>query len=136
ILADYDHKDWNAFLEYPTVENICELVSKRLHEKIKFPMHVRIWEGHGKWAEIRAQPDNLPPASAAHVRPHRGDRGRGARRFRQGARSLFPAHRIRLAARPRGDFSGPRPVRGETRPPEGRGRLATEGGTGLSRPSR
>src|SRR5438093_1459565 len=52
ILADYDHKDWNAFLEYPTVENICELVSKRLHEKIKFPMHVRIWEGHGKWAEI------------------------------------------------------------------------------------
>jgi 6-pyruvoyltetrahydropterin/6-carboxytetrahydropterin synthase len=52
ILADYDHKDWNAFLEYPTVENIAELVSKRLHEKIKFPMHVRVWEGHGKWAEI------------------------------------------------------------------------------------
>src|SRR5438876_4532388 len=28
ILADYDHKDWNTFIEYPTVENICELISK------------------------------------------------------------------------------------------------------------
>src|SRR5207253_2820732 len=51
ILADYDHKDWNTFLEYPTVENICELISKRLQEKIKFPSHVRVWEGYGKWAE-------------------------------------------------------------------------------------
>ncbi len=52
ILAEYDHKDWNDFLEYPTVENICELISKRLREKIKFPLHVRVWEGYGKWAEI------------------------------------------------------------------------------------
>ena len=52
ILADYDHKDWNTFLDYPTVENICELITKRLHEKIKVPAHVRVWEGYGKWAEI------------------------------------------------------------------------------------
>ncbi len=52
ILAEYDHKDWNTFLEYPTVENICELIAKRLQEKIKFPAHVRVWEGYGKWAEI------------------------------------------------------------------------------------
>ena len=52
ILADYDHKDWNTFIEYPTVENICELISKRMHDKIQFPMHVRVWEGHGKWAEF------------------------------------------------------------------------------------
>ena len=52
ILAEYDHKDWNDFIEYPTVENICELISKRLREKIKFPLHVRVWEGYGKWAEI------------------------------------------------------------------------------------
>src|SRR5213594_5016282 len=25
-LAEYDHKDWNTFLKYPTVENICELI--------------------------------------------------------------------------------------------------------------
>ena len=23
VLADYDHKDWNTFLEYPTVENFA-----------------------------------------------------------------------------------------------------------------
>jgi 6-pyruvoyltetrahydropterin/6-carboxytetrahydropterin synthase len=52
VLAEYDHKDWNAFLEYPTVENICDLISKRLREKLNYTIHVRVWEGHGKWAEI------------------------------------------------------------------------------------
>jgi 6-pyruvoyltetrahydropterin/6-carboxytetrahydropterin synthase len=44
--------EWNAFLEYPTVENICDLISKRLREKLSYSIHVRVWEGHGKWAEI------------------------------------------------------------------------------------
>lgn len=52
VLAEYDHKDWNTFLEYPTVENICELISKRLQDAINFPVHVRVWEGHGKYAEL------------------------------------------------------------------------------------
>ena len=52
ILAEYDHKDWNTFLEYPTVENICQLIADRLRAVLKFPAHVRVWEGHGKWAEI------------------------------------------------------------------------------------
>jgi 6-pyruvoyltetrahydropterin/6-carboxytetrahydropterin synthase len=52
VLAEYDHKDWNVFIEYPTVENIAELLSKRLKDAFKFPVHVRVWEGHGKWAEI------------------------------------------------------------------------------------
>ncbi|MGQ0797906.1 MAG: 6-pyruvoyl trahydropterin synthase family protein [Methanobacteriota archaeon] len=52
ILAEYDHKDWNDFLEYPTVENICQLISDRLQAAIKFPLHVRVWEGYGKWAEL------------------------------------------------------------------------------------
>src|SRR5439155_768285 len=43
ILADYDHKDWNTFIEYPTVENICELISKRMHDKIQFPMNATTW---------------------------------------------------------------------------------------------
>ncbi len=52
VLAEYDHKDWNTFIEYPTVENIAELIAKRLQDALKFPVHVRVWEGHGKWAEI------------------------------------------------------------------------------------
>lgn len=52
ILAEYDHKDWNDVLEYPTVENICALLHARIGETIRFPVHVRVWEGHGKWAEL------------------------------------------------------------------------------------
>ena len=52
VLAAYDHKDWNDVLKYPTVENICELIHGNLKEKMAYPFHVRVWEGHGKWAEL------------------------------------------------------------------------------------
>ncbi|OGS49405.1 MAG: 6-carboxytetrahydropterin synthase QueD [Euryarchaeota archaeon RBG_16_68_13] len=52
ILGEYDHRDWNESLEYPTVENICGLIAKRLQDALRFPVHVRVWEGHGKWAEV------------------------------------------------------------------------------------
>jgi len=52
VLKEFDHKDWNAVLEYPTVENICELIHGRLKERMGHPFHVRIWEGHGNWAEL------------------------------------------------------------------------------------
>ncbi len=52
VLARYDQKDWNDFLKYPTVENICELVHGKLKEKLTYPFKVRVWEGHGKWAEL------------------------------------------------------------------------------------
>ncbi len=52
VLAEYDHRDWNDFLEYPTVENICELLHRRLGERIPFPFLVRVFEGNGKWAEM------------------------------------------------------------------------------------
>ncbi len=52
VLFEYDHKDWNAFLEYPTVENICELVHAKLKERLAHSFHVRVWEGHGNWAEL------------------------------------------------------------------------------------
>jgi 6-pyruvoyltetrahydropterin/6-carboxytetrahydropterin synthase len=51
VLARYDHHDWNEFLEYPTVENICELLASQLRERLAFPLRIRVWEGHGKWAE-------------------------------------------------------------------------------------
>jgi 6-pyruvoyltetrahydropterin/6-carboxytetrahydropterin synthase len=52
VLSQYDHRSWNEFLEYPSVENICELLSRGLKERIRLPFTIRVWEGHGKWAEI------------------------------------------------------------------------------------
>lgn len=52
VLAQYDHRNFNDFLDYPSVENICELLSSRLKQKLTFPFTLRVWEGHGKWAEL------------------------------------------------------------------------------------
>ena len=52
VLQRYDHRNWNDFLEFPSVENICELISTRLRERLAFPFVVRVWEGKGKWAEL------------------------------------------------------------------------------------
>ena len=52
VLARYDHKNWNDFLEFPSVENICELLAAQLRQRIPFPMVIRVWEGNGKWAEM------------------------------------------------------------------------------------
>jgi 6-pyruvoyltetrahydropterin/6-carboxytetrahydropterin synthase len=52
ILSEYDHKAWNDVLSFPTVENICELLNRRLRERITFPFTLRVWEGDGKWAEM------------------------------------------------------------------------------------
>ena len=52
VLSHYDHRSWNEFLEYPSVENICELLSSKLKERLPFDFTLRVWEGHGKWAEM------------------------------------------------------------------------------------
>jgi 6-pyruvoyltetrahydropterin/6-carboxytetrahydropterin synthase len=52
VLAEYDHRSLNDFLEYPSVENICEMLQKRFREKWEFPFTLRVWEGEGKWAEL------------------------------------------------------------------------------------
>ncbi len=52
VLHRYDHRNWNDFLEFPSVENICELLGGQLRERIPFPIVIRVWEGHGKWAEM------------------------------------------------------------------------------------
>ena len=49
VLDDYDHRHWNDVLEYPTVENICELLARRLEELLGFSFVIRVWEGNGKW---------------------------------------------------------------------------------------
>ena len=52
VLHRYDHRNWNDVLDFPSVENICELLSRQLRERIAFPMVIRVWEGQGKWAEM------------------------------------------------------------------------------------
>jgi 6-pyruvoyltetrahydropterin/6-carboxytetrahydropterin synthase len=52
VLQKYDHRNWNDVLAFPSVENICELLSRQLRERIRFPFVIRVWEGHGKWAEM------------------------------------------------------------------------------------
>jgi 6-pyruvoyltetrahydropterin/6-carboxytetrahydropterin synthase len=52
VLAEYDHRSLNDFLEYPSVENICEMLQQRFREKWEFPFTIRVWEGEGKWAEL------------------------------------------------------------------------------------
>src|SRR5213593_930942 len=34
VLAPYDHRSWNDFLEYPSVENICELLGAKLNDRL------------------------------------------------------------------------------------------------------
>ncbi len=52
VLQQYDHRSWNDVLEFPSVENICELIARQLKDRISFPLTIRVWEGHGKWAEV------------------------------------------------------------------------------------
>jgi len=54
VILQYDHRHLNDFLDYPSVENICELFSTRLKERLKFPFTLRVWEGEGKWAELES----------------------------------------------------------------------------------
>ncbi len=52
VLAEYDHRDFNDFLEYPSVENICELLAGKIRDRLSFSFTIRVWEGHGKYAEL------------------------------------------------------------------------------------
>jgi 6-pyruvoyltetrahydropterin/6-carboxytetrahydropterin synthase len=52
ILNKYDHKSLNDFLDYPTVENICQMLHDEMQEALPFTFSIRVWEGDGKWAEI------------------------------------------------------------------------------------
>ena len=56
VFQQYDHRNWNDFLEFPSVENICDLLARQLRGRIAFPFTIRVWEGHGKWAEMDARP--------------------------------------------------------------------------------
>ena len=52
VLERYDHRNWNDFLEYPSVENICQRLADELKGRLKHPFTTRVYEGAGTWAEI------------------------------------------------------------------------------------
>ncbi len=52
MLNQYDHKSLNDFLAYPSVENICEMLQRKMQDRLSFSFTLRVWEGEGKWAEI------------------------------------------------------------------------------------
>ena len=52
VLGVYDHRSLNDFLDYPSVENLCELLRRDLSQRLRLPFIVRVWEGEGKWAEL------------------------------------------------------------------------------------
>jgi 6-pyruvoyltetrahydropterin/6-carboxytetrahydropterin synthase len=52
VLGRYDHRNWNDFLAFPSVENICALLQGELKGRLSLPFTIRICEGHGKWAEL------------------------------------------------------------------------------------
>src|SRR6185295_4059161 len=56
VCQQYDHRNWNDFLQFPSVENICDMLARPLRGRIAFPFTIRVWEGHGKWAEMDARP--------------------------------------------------------------------------------
>ena len=52
VLAEYDHQSLNDLLEYPSVENIAQMLQQRFRETFSYPFTLRIWEGEGKWCEV------------------------------------------------------------------------------------
>jgi 6-pyruvoyltetrahydropterin/6-carboxytetrahydropterin synthase len=52
VLAEYDHRSFNEFLDYPSVENICEMIGGKLLTQLPYAFTIRVWEGHGKYAEL------------------------------------------------------------------------------------
>ena len=52
VLSEYDHGSLNDFLDYPSVENVCEMIRDKLEDGMEFSFTLRIWEGNGKWAEL------------------------------------------------------------------------------------
>src|SRR5579862_8410772 len=42
ILAEYDHRSWNDFIDYPSVENICQLLHQQLRKRFALSFCLRV----------------------------------------------------------------------------------------------
>lgn len=52
VVFKLDHRVMNELLDYPSAENILELIFEKLKEELDYPLKVKLWEGKGKWVEI------------------------------------------------------------------------------------
>jgi len=55
VLGEYDHRSFNEIMDYPSVENITELLALKLKERLPYNFTIRVWEGHGKYAELSTE---------------------------------------------------------------------------------
>ena len=53
-LRPFDHRDLNELFETPTCEHFSQAVFDGLQRSLPGLRSVKIWEGHGKWAEVLA----------------------------------------------------------------------------------
>lgn len=51
-LEPFDHQDLNGLFETPTCEHFSQEVFDGLQQQLPGLCSVKIWEGHGKWAEV------------------------------------------------------------------------------------
>lgn len=55
ILKTFDHTNLNNLLQFPSCENLCLEIHRRLKPRLgDFRLLVRVWEGEGKFAEYES----------------------------------------------------------------------------------
>ncbi|MBI3098291.1 MAG: 6-carboxytetrahydropterin synthase [Planctomycetes bacterium] len=53
VMGELDHRDLNTILEFPSCENLCAHIHGRMQARLPGKtLHIRVWEGDGKWAEM------------------------------------------------------------------------------------
>ena len=57
VLGRYDHRHWNDFLDYPTVEHICERIASELADDDRLPVHHPGLRGPGQVGGDLGDPD-------------------------------------------------------------------------------
>jgi len=59
VCQDWDRKDLNTLMEYPSAENMAQAAFFKLQKAVPGLLWLRIWEGHGKWAEAHVDDPTL-----------------------------------------------------------------------------
>lgn len=54
VIRPFDHTNLNNLLAFPSCENLCLEIHKRLRPKVNLKLRVRVWEGEGKFAEYES----------------------------------------------------------------------------------
>lgn len=53
VMGELDHKDLNTIIALPSCENICDHIHRQMQSRLPGKtLHIRVWEGDGKWAEM------------------------------------------------------------------------------------